>query len=196
MVRGITFILIWSVCLGAAFAQRPVVSAPTDSEGIPVFQMETLHIISGFASSRHRRQYEKRLEKFNKLRYNVRKVYPYALAFSKHFTYLHNTLATIEDKQVRNAFKDKVEKDVFGKYEKDLRDMTITQGRILIKLLHREGGRTAYQGIQDLKSGAAAFFWQGVARIFGNNLKSEYDAEEEADIEIILAEIESEQARK
>lgn len=192
MFRILAYISLYLLISARVFAQQATKKAPTDANGTPVFQMETLYIISGFASPRHKRQYERRAEKFTKLRYNVRKVYPYALAFSKHFTYLHNTLATIEDKHVRNAFKEKVEQDVFNRYEKDLRDMTITQGRILIKLLHREGGRTAYQGIQDLKSGTAAFFWQGVARIFGNNLKSEYDADEEADIEIILAELEAE----
>jgi len=189
-------ILIFFVAITPGMAQQESIKARTEDGEIPVFEMETIYILSTFASDKQRKQYLKQQEKFNRLRYNVHKVYPYVKIFSRYFLYLHNTLITIEDPEVRQAYKKMVEKELFGKYEADLRDMTITQGRILIKLLHREAGQTAYQGIKDLKSGTVAFFWQGVARIFGNNLKSEYDPEEEADIERILQELEQQQARR
>lgn len=172
------------------FGQQPV-RVPTGADGLPQFTLPEIHILAPYASDRQRKKALKDRARFERLRYNVEKVYPYAKIFARNFTYLHNTLQTIEDASVREAFKNKAEKDLFGKYEKDLRDMTVTQGKILIKLLHRESGQTAFQGIRDLKSGASAVFWQGVARIFGNNLKSEYDPEEEAAIERILAELES-----
>ena len=62
-----------------------------------------------------------------------------------------------------------------GQFEKQVRKLTITQGIILVKLIDRETGRSSYQVIRELKGNITAFFWQGIARIFGNNLKAEYD---------------------
>ncbi|TFH22950.1 MAG: DUF4294 domain-containing protein, partial [Bacteroidia bacterium] len=55
--------------------------------------------------------------------------------------------------------------------------LTVTQGIILVKLIDRETGRSSYLVIKELKGSITAFFWQGIARIFGNNLKAEYDPE-------------------
>lgn len=183
-------LFIFSLASLSLFAQSPTQLAPVEADGLPRFQLEEIHILAPYANDRQRKKALRQQAKFDRLKYNVEKVYPYAKIFARNFTYLHNTLKSIEDPRVKESFKDKIEKELFGRYEKDLRDMTITQGKILIKLLHRESGHTAFQGIQDLKSGASALLWQGVARIFGNNLKSEYDPEEEAAIELILAELE------
>lgn len=171
------------------WSQDAIRRYPMEPDGLPRFELPEIHILAPFGSDRQRKKALRRKAQYDRLRYNVEKVYPYAKIFARHFTYLHNTLKTIEDPTIRESFKNKVEKDLFGRYEKDLRDMTITQGKILIKLLHREQGQTAFEGIKDLKSGAAAVFWQGVARIFGNNLKSEYDPDEEIMIELILEEL-------
>lgn len=60
-------------------------------------------------------------------------------------------------------------------FEDDVKNLTITQGRILLKLIDRETGNTTYLILQDLKGNFSAVFWQTVARVFGSNLKSEYD---------------------
>jgi len=62
-----------------------------------------------------------------------------------------------------------------SQFEREVKRLTVTQGIILVKLIDRETGRTSYQVIQELKGRLTAFFWQGIARIFGNNLKAEYD---------------------
>jgi hypothetical protein len=70
--------------------------------------------------------------------------------------------------------------------------MTISQGRLLIKLIDRETQNTSYDLIKDYRGKFSAAFWQGIARIFGTNLKEEYDRfGDDALIEIILMEIES-----
>jgi hypothetical protein len=85
-----------------------------------------------------------------------------------------------------------VEKEVFAEYEGDIRDMTITQGRLLIKLIDRETQNTSYALIKDYRGKLAAAFWQGIARIFGTNLKEEYDPNgEDAIIESIILEIDA-----
>ena len=76
--------------------------------------------------------------------------------------------------------------------KRQVKKLTITQGIILVKLIDRETGHTSYEVIKDLKGGFTAFFWQGIARIFGNNLKAEYNPDgEDAKIEDIVRGIES-----
>jgi hypothetical protein len=73
-----------------------------------------------------------------------------------------------------------------------LRKLTFTQGRILIKLIDRETGHTTYEIVKELKGSLSAFFWQSVARIFGSNLKMEYDAKgDDRMIEDIVIRIEN-----
>ena len=69
--------------------------------------------------------------------------------------------------------------------------MTINQGRILIKLIDRQTGNTSYVVLEELKGNLSAFFWQSLARLFGNNLKAHYDPNgEDAEIEKIIKTIE------
>ncbi|HOW39419.1 MAG TPA: DUF4294 domain-containing protein, partial [Bacteroidales bacterium] len=76
-------------------------------------------------------------------------------------------------------------------YEDEIAHLTISQGKILIKLIDRETQNTSYQLIRDYRGKVSAAFWQGIARLFGTNLKAEYDRfGEDAAIEMILIEIE------
>jgi hypothetical protein len=86
----------------------------------------------------------------------------------------------------------KVEKDVFAEYEDDMRQMTMTQGRLLIKLIDRETQNTSYELIRDYRGKFSAAFWQSIARIFGTNLKEEYDPYgDDAVIELIIKELDA-----
>jgi len=130
--------------------------------------------------------------KYERLVYNLKRVYPYALVVRGRIAEVNAELANFKSEKERREYIKKVEKDVFGKYEGDMRDMTITQGRLLIKLIDRETQNTSYTLIKDYRGKLAAAFWQGIARIFGTNLKEEYDpVGEDALIESILIEIES-----
>ncbi len=68
---------------------------------------------------------------------------------------------------------------MIGQFENPLRKLTFSQGRMIIKLIDRETGNTSYDLIKDYKGGFSAFFWQSVARVFGSNLKDEYDGDRE-----------------
>ena len=72
-----------------------------------------------------------------------------------------------------------MKKTLFKKYEKELKKMSISQGRMLMKLIDRECDRTSYDLIKAYKGNTSAFLWQGVAKVFGSNLKSEYNAQED-----------------
>jgi hypothetical protein len=127
-----------------------------------------------------------------RLIYNVKKVYPYALMVRMRLKKVNEDLKTITDEKERKKYLKNVEKDVFAEYEDDMRDMTMTQGRLLIKLVDRETQNTSYSLISDFRGKFTAAFWQGIARIFGTNLKEEYDAYgEDAQIELIINEIDA-----
>jgi len=132
------------------------------------------------------------LRKYDRLIYNIKKVYPYALIVRSRLDEVNKELEKLGDDKERRRYIKDVEKDVFGKYEDDMRNMTITQGRLLIKLIDRETKNTSFTLIRQYRGGITAAFWQGVARIFGTNLKEEYDPYgNDALIEMVIYEIET-----
>jgi hypothetical protein len=87
-----------------------------------------------------------------------------------------------EKRVLIKAFESEI-KDMFNR---EIKNLTITQGGILIKLIDRETGTSSYDLLKDMKGGITAFFYQSVARVFGNNLKNTYDPQEDRDIEAII----------
>jgi hypothetical protein len=130
--------------------------------------------------------------KYERLVFNIKKVYPYALVVRARLNQVNEEIKDITDERDRKRYLKDVEKDVFAEYEDDIRNMTITQGKILIKLIDRETQNTSFELIRDYRGKFSASFWQSIARIFGTNLKEEYDAfGEDALIEAIIGEIDA-----
>ena len=170
-------------------AQRPK-KAFVDKDGIPVFKMDDVTITSTRVSKKRAREFQQRMKKFNKLRYNVLKVWPYAQAASENLMEINADLAKLPEEERRSYLKTR-ENNLFGKYESNIRDLSFSQGKVLIKLIDRQTGDTTYRLIQDLKNGTSAFFWQAIGRLFGYNLKSEYDPKgDDFEIEVIVQSIE------
>jgi hypothetical protein len=130
--------------------------------------------------------------RYERMVYNLKKVYPYASVVRARLDQINKELEKIPDDRQRKKYLRQEEKDIFGEYEDDVRDMTITQGRLLIKLIDRETLNTSYDLIRQYRGTFSAAFWQSIARIFGTNLKEEYDPYgKDAIMEIIIHEIES-----
>lgn len=127
--------------------------------------------------SRQDFQYLLLKRRYRRLIYHVKKAYPYAKVAGVKLLELDRHLATLPGEKERKAYIELSEKEIMDRFEKEVKHLTITQGIILVKLIDRETGRTSYEVIKDLRGGLTAFFWQGIARIFGNNLKAEYDPE-------------------
>jgi hypothetical protein len=129
--------------------------------------------------------------KYERLVYNIKRVYPYANMVRIKLTQVNEDLKNLKSEKERKDYIKNVEKDIFAEYEGDMRQLTITQGRLLIKLIDRETQNTSYTLIKEYRGWFTAAFWQGIARIFGTNLKEEYDPyNEDILIEIIIGEIE------
>ena len=115
--------------------------------------------------------------RYRRMIHNIKKAYPYARIAAVELKELDDYLATLESEEEQKAYINQAEKKIMDQFEKEVKRLTVTQGIILVKLIDRETGRTSYQVIKELKGGFTAFFWQGIARIFGNNLKTKYDPE-------------------
>lgn len=124
--------------------------------------------------------------KFYRLRYNVMKVLPYAQFAGRRYRQLQRDLALTADKKKQKELMKACETEIKGIFNKEIKDLSINQGEILIKLINRETGNTSFAMVKELKGGFNAFVFQSVARIFGHDLKETYDREEQRDIESIL----------
>ncbi len=122
---------------------------------------------------------EKDLRRYRRLIRNVKKAYPYAKLAKKKLDEIEANLLKLKTEKARKEYIKQVEKEIIDEYEDELKKLTITQGRILIKLIDRETGDTSYQLVKELRGSFSAFFWQALARLFGSNLKSEFDAQGE-----------------
>jgi len=129
---------------------------------------------------------EKEHQDYNRLRYNVYKVLPYVRFASSRYQQLQRDLATTGDKKTQKEMIKACETQIKDLFNKEIKNLTITQGEILIKLVNRETGNTSYEMLKEMKGSLNAFMFQSVARIFGHNLKETYNPEEERDIESIL----------
>lgn len=118
---------------------------------------------------------EKELQKWTKLKRDVKKVYPYALLAAAKLKEYNRQMETMHLEAQRKAYMKKAEQELKDQFEADLKKLTVTQGRLLIKLIDRETGNTSYDLVKDLRGSFQAFMWQSVARLFGSNLKTEYD---------------------
>ncbi|WP_207532599.1 DUF4294 domain-containing protein [Desertivirga arenae] len=123
---------------------------------------------------------------FNRLRYNVLKVMPYAVFARERYRRLNEQLAVTPNKREQRRLVKACEKEIKDMFNREVKNMSISQGEILIKLIDRETGRTTYELVKDLKGGLTAFFYQSVGSVFGHNLKQRYDPQQEMQIESIL----------
>ncbi|MDR2382685.1 MAG: DUF4294 domain-containing protein [Prevotellaceae bacterium] len=113
--------------------------------------------------------------KFKRMVYNLKKVYPYSQIAKNKMLDLEAKYKLAGSNKEKKTIVKQLEKELFSEFEAPLKKLTISQGRMLIKLIDRETGQTSYSVLKEFKGGVKAFFWQGVARLFGNNLKTRYD---------------------
>jgi hypothetical protein len=119
------------------------------------------------------------LRRYERLVYNLKIVYPYAILAGEKLNELNGVFVSLKSERERKEFVKQVEKELMNEFEDDLKSLTITQGRLLIKLIDRETGSTSYELVRELRGSFSAFFWQTIARIFGSNLKTQFDPEGE-----------------
>ncbi len=108
---------------------------------------------------------------------DVKRALPYAKIVGSELMQVNSLLLEIDNERDRKRYLKQYEKEIFKRYEPELRKLTISQGRLLLKLIDRECNSTSFDLIRQYRGSASAYFWQGVAFIFGSSLKSEFDAQ-------------------
>lgn len=116
---------------------------------------------------------------YKRLVRNVKKAYPLAKIAGVKIKEYNKLIVSTKSEMEKNRLMKACEKQLVAQFEKDIRDLTMTQGRILLKLIDRETGRSSYRLLEQFRGGTSAVCWQALARLFGNNLKEEYDPEKD-----------------
>lgn len=130
--------------------------------------------------SRIPKQKGREWREYYRLVHNFSKAYPYALVARKLVIEADSTIAADRLKGTkREKYVSQVQKELFEVFEGQMRQLTVSQGALIIKLVDREVGKSSYDIIKGYKSGITAGFWQGIAKIFGSDLKKPYDPEGE-----------------
>ena len=127
---------------------------------------------------------------WTRLRNAVYVTYPYAKKAGAVFNDINAHLVNIPNKEKRKAYVKSREKDLRNEFTQPLTNLSVYQGKVLMKLIARETGNTCYEIIHDYKGSFSAGFWQSVAWIFGSSLKQTYNARaDDAQIEDIVIEV-------
>lgn len=117
---------------------------------------------------------EKYLRDMNVLRNRILRVYPYAKATAENLTIMNANLEKMETRRQKNAYISRSQKYLETEFKERLKKLSRKDGRILIKLIHRQTGNTTFSLIKEFKSGWSAFWSNNTAKLFDLNLKSEY----------------------
>ncbi|MDL2222870.1 DUF4294 domain-containing protein [Bacteroidales bacterium OttesenSCG-928-M11] len=134
---------------------------------------------------------EKQEERYNKLVRDIKKTLPYAKMIYATLIETYEYMQTLPDDKAREAHMKRMEKELYAEYKPVLKKMTLSQGKLLIKLIDRECNQTSYTLIKTFLGSFRAGFWNIFASMFGASLKSEWDPDgKDANAERIIQMVE------
>ena len=138
-----------------------------DNDTVFLAKVPEVEIVS-FRNSTDRKQYFI-------LKRKVLKVYPYALLARDKLRLIQENLDAIPRKRHKKRYIKDIVKQVKKEYSDVLKKLTMSEGRILVKLIYRETQITSYEIVKTYRGRFNAFFWQTMAKVWNNNLKTDYD---------------------
>ena len=169
-MRIILVIALLSVFCNTSFAQEKVLIANfsiIDGDTFFVADVPEVEVLA-FKDKTER-------NKYYILKRRVLKVYPYALAAKTKLQGIQNRLDSIPKRKHKKRYTREVANWVKEEYAEKLKNLTITEGKILVKLIYRETNITSYEIVKSYRGRFNAFFWQTIAKFWDNNLKTEYN---------------------
>jgi hypothetical protein len=157
-----------------------------NGDTIPCSWLEDVYV-----SGKLRGIYKKRYAEWTRLRNAVYVTYPYAITASKVMNDINAQLVGVSDKKKRKEIIQSREKELKTQFADKLTQLSVYQGKVLMKLIYRQTGNNCYEIIEDYKGKFNAGFWQTVALIFGSNLRQPYDPNgDDHDMEMIVQDVE------
>lgn len=188
MNKTLLIILFLSYAL-CSYAQEDKIVARAyvfDGDTIPEFSLMEVEVYSLVLPKSKKKQ--RKLTRYIK---NVKKVYPYARLAGIQLRKYEHLLIQAESEKARRKLMKQAEKEINEQYGGELRDLTFSQGKILIKLIDRETGDSSFELVQELRGKFTAFWYQTFAKIWGYNLKAKYDPQgEDRQLEVVVKMIE------
>ena len=169
-MRLFIVIAFLSICFITSSAQDKILIATFNIiDGDTVFMSSIPEVtILEFKSKDERNQYYL-------LKKRVLKVYPYALVAKEKLNGIQKGLDTIPKRRHKKRYTKEVAKWVKEEYSEQLKNLTMSEGKILVKLIYRETKTTSYEIVKSYRGRFNAFFWQTMAKLWNNNLKTAYD---------------------
>lgn len=178
---GILFVGLFITMASVAQSNR-LMAIRIDGADTLLYSQLPAVTIYGFTNPQREKQ-------FSKLRADVIKVYPYAKLGASLLNSYHDSIQLAKsDKEVQRFYK-LVEIQLKQQYGNEIAKLNKRQGLLLIKLIDRETNQTAYNIVSNSRNIIVASAYQGIARLWGYNLKTQYDPITESDIESIIKEI-------
>lgn len=170
-----TLLLVLALASGPSMAQpigeRQVVWVLIQgSDTMPCYFLDTATVVGTMGQTGRKRQ-----ERYDRLTRNVVKVYPYARITADLLAEYENDLRKITDEDDRKLYTRLAEAELRAEFEEEVKGLTVSQGRVLMKLIDRQTGQTTYELVKQLRGGFQAWLWQGIAKLFGNDMKDDYD---------------------
>lgn len=188
-ITFILFLLIINICFASAQEVKKYYTVKAkihNQDTLRIINLERFNVVST-PLIRNKKQWRR----YVRLVRNVKKVYPYAKLASLKLEEYSVLLRDAKTEKQRRKLMKKAEKEINDNYGGELRKLNFTQGKILMKLLDRETQHTSYELVKELRGKFSVFLWQGLARLFGYNLKVKYDPlDKDKDIELIVLMIE------
>lgn len=125
----------------------------------------------------HKLRFDNKTERIGYLilRRKTMKVYPYAKMAAERLDSMNQHLLTLKRNRMKKRYTKRIQKYIEGEFSEELKKLTRIEGQILIKLIHRQTGTTAFNLIKELRSGWRAFWYNTTASMFNISLKREFD---------------------
>jgi hypothetical protein len=183
MKRIYTILLLLFISI-TAFAQDKQLVVPitvVNGDTMPYVILQEVAI-----KAKLTRKLKRAIAQNEKLIRNVRKTMPLAISCRNRLQNIDMEMAKLPTRELQKKYYEQAEAGLKADFEGQLKKLTYSQGKMLIKLIDRETGKTPYKLIRKYKSNYTAVFWQSFATVFGMNLNKEYDAEDDAEIEFII----------
>lgn len=169
---------------------------PNDTIPVPAMIFENQYIPGNIlpwmvVSRRYPKHLLRKKREWTRLRNAVYVTYPYARKAGMIMNDININLAKIENKEERKKYLKTREKELKKEFADPLAELSVYQGKVLMKLINRQTGNNCYELVKEYKGGFSARFWQTVAFVFGSSLKQPYEAQAgDREIELIVKEVE------
>ena len=145
-----------------------------DGDSIPTYGIPLKEVVL-FQPLRFKTRLE--LKRYLILRRKTLKVYPYAKLAADRLTILNERLDNLDNKRIRKKYLKRMEKFIYEEFEQELKKFSRSEGKILIRLVHRQTGTTIHDLVKELRTRWKAFWYQTTASLFKLSLKDTFDPE-------------------